>query len=250
MNSVGKEFTKELGRNWTHHVSTSRSSVGMQELGITGHDSQWSVASSLGFLFHKDTMCCCLLVKSCLTLWDPMYCSPPGSSIHGISQERILEWVATSFSRGSSWARDQTHVSCIGRRVLYRWAIGDALKTLWQVSVSCSIMSNSLWPMDWSPPGSFVHGILQARKLEWVAISFSRGSSRPRDWTQVSRIAGGLLSSWANRVLTGQTTSSPFPTLGRLSKARPGNKWAGWKPGCLTLTYVLVPLYHEPACAV
>ena len=45
-------------------------------------------------------------------------------------------------------------------------------------------------PVDCSPPGSSVHGILQARILEWVAISFSRGSSRPRDQTQISRIAG------------------------------------------------------------
>ena len=45
-------------------------------------------------------------------------------------------------------------------------------------------------PVDSSPPGSSVHGILQARILEWVAISFSRGSSQPRDQTQVSRIAG------------------------------------------------------------
>ena len=44
-------------------------------------------------------------------------------------------------------------------------------------------------PMDCSPPGSSVHGILQARKLEWVAISFSRGPSQPRDQTQVSHIA-------------------------------------------------------------
>ena len=45
-------------------------------------------------------------------------------------------------------------------------------------------------PVDYSPPGSSVHGILQARILEWVAISFSRGSSQLRDRTQVSRIAG------------------------------------------------------------
>ena len=44
--------------------------------------------------------------------------------------------------------------------------------------------------LDCSPPGSSVHGVLQARILEWVAISFSRGSSLPRDWTQVSCIAG------------------------------------------------------------
>ena len=48
--------------------------------------------------------------------------SPPGSSIHGISQARILKWVAISFSRGYSWLRDQTHVSCIGRWILYHWA--------------------------------------------------------------------------------------------------------------------------------
>ena len=52
-------------------------------------------------------------------------------------------------------------------------------------------------PMDCSPPGSSVHGILQARILEWVAISFSRGSSQPRDWTQVSRIASRCFNLWA-----------------------------------------------------
>ena len=48
-------------------------------------------------------------------------------------------------------------------------------------------------PMDCSPPGFSVHGISQGRILEWVAIPFSRGSSRPRDQTQVSRIAGSIL---------------------------------------------------------
>ena len=57
-----------------------------------------------------------------LTLCDPMDCSPPSSSVHGILQARKLAWVALSFSRGSSWPRDLTHVSyvsCIGRQVLY-----------------------------------------------------------------------------------------------------------------------------------
>ena len=53
--------------------------------------------------------------------------------------------------------------------------------------------------MDCSPPGSSVHRILQARILEWVASSFSRGSSRPRDLTQVSRIAGRRFNLWATR---------------------------------------------------
>ena len=55
-------------------------------------------------------------------------------------------------------------------------------------------MSDSCDPMDWSPPGSSVHGILQARILEWVAISFSRGYSRPRDRTHVPCIAGSFFT--------------------------------------------------------
>ena len=51
-----------------------------------------------------------------------MDCSPTGSSVHGISQERILEWIAISFSRGSSWPRGWMHVSCLGRQILYLWA--------------------------------------------------------------------------------------------------------------------------------
>ena len=54
-----------------------------------------------------------LVTQSCLTLCNPMDCSPPGSSVHGILQEGILEWVATPFCRGSSWPRDRTWVSCV-----------------------------------------------------------------------------------------------------------------------------------------
>ena len=57
-----------------------------------------------------------LVTQSCPTLLYPMDCSPPGSSVHGISQVRILEWVAISFSRGSSRPRDQTQISCITDR--------------------------------------------------------------------------------------------------------------------------------------
>ena len=67
------------------------------------------------------------------------------------------------------------------------------------VCVSCSVMSDLCYPMDYSPPGSSLHGILQARILEWVAISFSRGSSRPRDRTQVSCIAGKCFTVWASK---------------------------------------------------
>ena len=54
-----------------------------------------------------------LVAQSCLTICNPMDCSPPGSSVHGILQARILEWAVISFSRGSSWPWDSTQVSCI-----------------------------------------------------------------------------------------------------------------------------------------
>ena len=60
--------------------------------------------------------------QSCPTLCDPMDCSPPGSSVHGIFQARVLEWVAISFYRGSSWPRDRTRVSHIVGRRFTVWA--------------------------------------------------------------------------------------------------------------------------------
>ena len=57
---------------------------------------------------------------------DPMDYIPPGSSVHGILQARILEWVAILFSRGSSQPRDQTHVTCVGRQILYYQASREA----------------------------------------------------------------------------------------------------------------------------
>ena len=58
-------------------------------------------------------MCVCSAAQSCPTLRNPMDCYPPGSSVHGILQVRVLEWVVISSSRGTSQPRDQTHVSCI-----------------------------------------------------------------------------------------------------------------------------------------
>ena len=74
-----------------------------------------------------------LVVQSCPTVCDPMDCSLPGSSLHGILQvrilewkkkKRILEWIAIPFSRGSSWPRDWTQVSCVAGSLFTVWATG------------------------------------------------------------------------------------------------------------------------------
>ena len=71
----------------------------------------------------------CSVSQSCPPLWNPMNCSPPGSSVHGIFQGRIPEWVAIFYSRGSSWPRDRNCVfciSCIGRWILHHCATWEA----------------------------------------------------------------------------------------------------------------------------
>ena len=71
--------------------------------------------------------CCCLVAKLCPTHCNPMDCSPPAFSVHGISQARILEQVAISFSRRSSQPRDRTRVLCIGKQIIYNRATREAL---------------------------------------------------------------------------------------------------------------------------
>ena len=67
-------------------------------------------------------VCCVLVVQSCVTFCDPVDYSPPGFSVHGILQVRILKWVAISFSMGSSQPRDRTWVSCLAGRCFILWA--------------------------------------------------------------------------------------------------------------------------------
>ena len=138
-----------------------------------------------------------------------MDCSPPGSSVHGILQARILEWVAMPFSRGSSPPREALRCAFIldllrgagtfaSNRTLTLFSnnhnsfhlLRDFLLIYTKVLVTQSYLT-LCDTMDYSLPGSSVHGILQARILEWVAIPFLRGSSWPRDWTWVSWIAPG-----------------------------------------------------------
>ena len=174
--------------------------------------------------YETDT---CVHDLSRVPLCNPMACSLSASSVHGILQARMLEWVSISFSRRSPQPKDWTQISCIGRWVLYYWAtraaqesscccccckvasvVSDSVQPdRWQptrlphpwnspgkntgvgchfllqcmkvrseseVAHSCPTLSD---PTDCSPPGSSIHGIFQARVLEWGAIAFSKESS-------------------------------------------------------------------------
>ena len=92
-----------------------------------------------------------------------------------------------------------------------------------EVAQSCPTLGD---PMDYSLPGSSVHGIFQAVVLEWIAISFSRGSSRPRDRTRVSHIVDRRFTVWATRKvqheLVDKYSSSFSPQVGQLSMVHTG----------------------------
>ena len=150
-------------------------------------------------------------LQSCPILRDPMVCSLPGSSVHGILQVRKPEWVAMPSSRGSSPPRDWTQVSC--RQILYHL----------------------------SHQGS-------SRILEWVAYSFSRGSFWPRNWTKFSCIASRFFTSWATRevqwlglrVFTAEGLGSINdgncndckPAVWQKKKTKTKNRWRKFTLGC------------------
>ena len=105
----------------------------------------------------------CSVTQSCLTLCDPMDCSPPCSSVHEILQARTLEWVAIPSSRGSSWPWDRTR------------------------SPTLQVISLQSEPLG-KPKNTGVG-----------SLSLLQGISGPRNWTGVSCIAGRFFTSWATR---------------------------------------------------
>ena len=95
-----------------------------------------------------------------------------------------------------TWSNRKSHMWLVGTHFV-RWFCHWTSFTTWWFSHK--VVSNSCGPMDCSLPGSSVHGIFQARILVWIATSFSRGSSPPRDQTQVSCIEGRFFTNWAMR---------------------------------------------------
>ena len=96
-----------------------------------------------------------LVAQSCQTLCDPMDCSPPGFSIQGIFQAKVMEWVAISFSRGSSWPRDQTWVSHIVGRCFTVWAKESANAKAEELGLDPWVWKIP-WRRKWQPTPVFL----------------------------------------------------------------------------------------------
>ena len=105
-----------------------------------GHD--WSDLAAAAAVDVYEIMCVCSVSQSCLTLCDPMDCSPPGCFVHRTVQARTLEWVAISSSRASSQTRDRSHISCIfciGSQIFITRATWEKWKSVTQLYLTlCS----------------------------------------------------------------------------------------------------------------
>ena len=138
--------------------------------------------SPLTPLSHRNHCCCAITfisrrkntkalgTQSCLTLCNPMDCSPPGFSVLGILQARILEWVAIPFSRESFWPRDQTRVSCIGRQILYCWATWEVIfpyLPLW------TNQRNICWANEWAIKTGLLNPSI-INILSWMILQYGR----------------------------------------------------------------------------
>ena len=113
----------------------------------------------------------CLVTQLCLTLCDLMDCSPPGSSVHGDSSDRNTGVGFRALLQGILLTQELSPGIPHCRWILYHLSHqGSPCEPLCSVAQSCLTLCN---PMNYSPPGSSVHGIFQKRILEWVGISFS-----------------------------------------------------------------------------
>ena len=140
-------FQKNMKQKISYSCRTSENSSKLVEFII------FKLANYLWF-----SLCSKLYVwvctQSCLTLWEPTDCSPPSSSVHVISQARILEWVAISSSRRTSWPRDQTHIPYIfyiGRQILHKCTVCTKLEIQkWNVCrYWCVPVESSMAPYCW-----------------------------------------------------------------------------------------------------
>ena len=131
-----------------------------------------------------------MVAQSCLTL-RPIHCSPPDSSIHGILQARILEWVAIPFFRGSSQPRGQTQVSCIAGGFFAVWATREALL---QVYFQSSSLSQKFLSSGCKAEGSCPN-LLTLSGLEGSPVWFEQKPPHPPHCLPVSSLAKGK-SQW------------------------------------------------------
>ena len=147
----------------------------------------------------------CLVIPSCPALSNPVDCSPPGTSVHGILQARTLEWVAVPFSRGSTWPREWICIPCVMRSFLTSEPLGkpNMCMLCLLVSQSCLTLRN---PMDYSLPGSSVHG---PDMCMWMCNCLIWNKLNPSSWTVVVMVEEKLTVNYTLSLAKTERKSCP-----------------------------------------
>ena len=162
------QYTKSL---WSWHfglhftkkeTESERCLATYPRLYQTEHSGQSQIQSD----FKSQSVFIIEWMKVKVAQWSLTLCDPMDYAVHGILQARLLEWVAIPFSRGSSFDLQGSSFDLQGIEPRSRCLNSLSPKSM----LICSVVSDSLWPVDRSLPVSSVHGIFQARILEWIAI--------------------------------------------------------------------------------
>ena len=141
--------------------------------------------------------CCCFVIESCWLLWNPMDCSPPGSSVHGISQARTVEWVVFYCSRGTFQPRDQMNISYLAEGLYYYffnhcttwedhaivmpkfWVPFPPQVVCWLSSVPGRLLKKQLKMNCWDiEKASRIFGHLKKNKFELQGLPIKKGTDK------------------------------------------------------------------------
>ena len=188
----------------------------------------------LFFIFRLFLFFIAKSLQSCPTLCDPVDCSLPGSSVQGILQERILEWIAMPSSRGSSWARDPTRiscVSCIAGRFFTWWAICSfQFSSVQSLSVSDSLRPHEIQharPPCPSPTPE-VHSS-SCRSSQWYHPAISSSvvpfSSHSQSFPASGSFPMNQLCAWGSQSIGVSASASVLP----MNSQDWHLEWTGWK---------------------
>ena len=159
---------------------------------VASSSNKWMPANCPGFQFvlgqFSNDCLLLLLLSRFIRVW---LCATPETATHQAVYDMLKKYSFPFFKEPTTlFSLSKSLISVLLQLVIHCQCF-NSLKVL--ITQMCPTLCD---PMDCSPPGSSVHGTFQARILEWIAISFSRGSSQPKDWTPVSCIAGRIFTVW------------------------------------------------------
>ena len=196
----------------------------------SGKELQWFEASSrlLKTLFEKGA-CVCPHLLSCVQLCDHMDCSPSGSTVHGVSQARILKWVARPSSRGPSRPRDRTQVSCFADGFFYLWATREALNQLYFSFFKMRPVTFPLshdWEMSlcpWATEETWVTSLSDESSAELGDLKLTYQILLPM--TTFSKAEGEMRSIWEGCILRCMLVLLYTGRMVRIKKIDDAKRW-------------------------